>query len=139
MQAPLISSSGDLFAGGRHVAKAIILDNVESRWVGPAEELERPSKALSQAHFDYDIVSYDYVDGCTLYLGVGKSNACRGDSSAGKLRRVETMRDTYAGDTEFSLYESRIPTATKLRKCVLPNVVYFHRPIAPGGVDRGIS
>ena len=49
-----------MIRGGRHVAKAIILDNAESRWVGPAEEPERPSKALSQAHFDYDIVSYDY-------------------------------------------------------------------------------
>jgi len=46
-----------MIRGGRHVAKALILDPAESDWVGPAEELWRANKSLSQAHFDYDNVS----------------------------------------------------------------------------------
>jgi hypothetical protein len=44
--------------GGRHVARAVLLDNAESAWAGTAEELWRSCKALSQAHFDFDMVSY---------------------------------------------------------------------------------
>jgi hypothetical protein len=47
-----------LIRGGRHVAKALILDTAESAWVGAAEELWRVDKAFSQAHFDYDNTSY---------------------------------------------------------------------------------
>lgn len=47
-----------MIRGGRHVAKAIVLDTAESAWVGEAEELWKSDKALSQAHFDYDNVSY---------------------------------------------------------------------------------
>jgi hypothetical protein len=47
-----------MIRGGRHVAKAIVLDTAESAWVGKAEEQWRSLKALSQAHFDYDNVSY---------------------------------------------------------------------------------
>jgi hypothetical protein len=47
-----------MIRGGRHVAKAIVLDTAESAWVGGAEEQWRSLKALSQAHFDYDNVSY---------------------------------------------------------------------------------
>jgi hypothetical protein len=48
-----------MIRGGRHVAKAIILDVAASAWVGPAEELWKSDKAVSQAHFDYDNVSYE--------------------------------------------------------------------------------
>ena len=48
-----------MIRGGRHVAKAIILDVAASAWVGSAEELWKSNKALSQAHFDYDNVSYE--------------------------------------------------------------------------------
>lgn len=48
-----------MIRGGRHVAKAIILDTAESAWVGPVEELWKSDKALSQAHLDYDNVSYE--------------------------------------------------------------------------------
>jgi hypothetical protein len=47
-----------MIRGGRHVAKAIVLDTAESAWVGGAEDQWRSLKALSQAHFDYDNVSY---------------------------------------------------------------------------------
>jgi hypothetical protein len=47
-----------MIRGGRHVAKAIVLDTAESAWVGETEELWKSDKALSQAHFDYDNVSY---------------------------------------------------------------------------------
>ena len=47
-----------MIRGGRHVAKAMVLDTAESAWVGGAEEQWRSLKALSQAHFDYDNVSY---------------------------------------------------------------------------------
>ncbi len=48
-----------MIRGGRHVAKAIILDTAASAWVGSVEELWKSDKALSQAHFDYDNVSYE--------------------------------------------------------------------------------
>ena len=47
-----------LIRGGRHVAKGILLDTAESAWVGEAEPVWRSAKALSEAHFDYDMVSY---------------------------------------------------------------------------------
>jgi len=47
-----------MIRGGRHVARAIVLDTAESAWAGDAEELWKSDKALSQAHFDYDNVSY---------------------------------------------------------------------------------
>jgi hypothetical protein len=47
-----------MIRGGRHVAKAIVLDTAESAWTGAAEETWKALKALSQAHFDYDHVSY---------------------------------------------------------------------------------
>jgi hypothetical protein len=47
-----------LIRGGRHIAKAVVLDPAESAWVGPVEDLWKVTKALSQAHFDYDIVPY---------------------------------------------------------------------------------
>lgn len=48
-----------MIRGGRHVAKALVLDTAASAWVGPAEDLWKSDKALSQAHFDYDNVSYE--------------------------------------------------------------------------------
>jgi hypothetical protein len=47
-----------LIRGGRHVARSIVLDTAESRWAGEGEDLWKTTRALSQAHFDYDIVSY---------------------------------------------------------------------------------
>jgi hypothetical protein len=47
-----------LIRGGRHVARALLLDPASSAWVGPVESLWKACKSLSQAHFDYDIVSY---------------------------------------------------------------------------------
>lgn len=47
-----------MIRGGRHVAKGILLDTAESAWVGEAEPVWRSAKALSQAHFDCDMVSY---------------------------------------------------------------------------------
>ncbi len=47
-----------LIRGGRHVARALVLDPASSAWVGPTEDLWKVCKSLSQAHFDYDIVSY---------------------------------------------------------------------------------
>jgi len=66
-----------LIRGGRHVAKAIILDVAASAWVGAAEELWKSDKALSQAHFDYDNVSYEVfsdpgkcrIQGRQIHLG----------------------------------------------------------------------
>ncbi|MGH9453343.1 MAG: glycosyl hydrolase [Terriglobia bacterium] len=66
-----------MIRGGRHVAKAIILDTAASAWVGPAEELWKSDKALSQAHFDYDNVSYEVfsdaakcrIEGDRIHLG----------------------------------------------------------------------
>jgi hypothetical protein len=66
-----------MIRGGRHVAKAIVLDTAESAWVGEAEELWKSDKALSQAHFDYDNVSYGVfadpqrcrIEGKRIYLG----------------------------------------------------------------------
>jgi len=52
-----------LIRGGRHIAKALVLDPAESAWAGPVEELWKVSKALSQAHFDYDIVPYRVFTG----------------------------------------------------------------------------
>ncbi|HUZ46345.1 MAG TPA: glycosyl hydrolase [Terriglobia bacterium] len=49
-----------LIRGGRHVAKALILDTAASAWVGKTEELWKSDKALSQAHVDYDNVSYEF-------------------------------------------------------------------------------
>lgn len=48
-----------MIRGGRHIAKALILDTAASAWTGPAEELWKSDKAFSQAHFDYDNVSYE--------------------------------------------------------------------------------
>jgi hypothetical protein len=47
-----------MIRGGRHVAKALVLDPAESAWAGPVEDLWKVNKALGQAHFDHDIVSY---------------------------------------------------------------------------------
>ena len=47
-----------LIRGGRHVARAIVLDNAESAWVGSVEDVWRVAQTLSQAHLDYDLVSY---------------------------------------------------------------------------------
>jgi hypothetical protein len=47
-----------MIRGGRHVAKALVLDPAESSWAGQVEALWKVNKALSQAHFDYDNVSY---------------------------------------------------------------------------------
>jgi hypothetical protein len=48
-----------MIRGGQHVAQALILDTAESSWVGSAEEVWKSCQALSQAHVDYDLVSYD--------------------------------------------------------------------------------
>jgi len=66
-----------MIRGGRHVAKGIVLDTAESAWVGEAEELWKSDKALSQAHFDYDNVSYGVfadprrcrIEGRRIHLG----------------------------------------------------------------------
>jgi len=66
-----------MIRGGRHVAKAIVLDTAESAWVGATEDLWKSDKALSQAHFDYDNVSYGVfadpqrcrIEGSRLRLG----------------------------------------------------------------------
>ncbi|MFB3905051.1 MAG: glycosyl hydrolase [Acidobacteriota bacterium] len=66
-----------LIRGGRHVARALLLDPASSAWVGPVEDLWKACKSLSQAHFDYDIVSYGVftnpsrcrIDGKRLLLG----------------------------------------------------------------------
>ena len=47
-----------LIRGGRHVVRALVLDPASSAWAGPVEDLWKICKSLSQAHFDYDIVSY---------------------------------------------------------------------------------
>lgn len=47
-----------LIRGGRHIAKALVLDPAESAWAGTVEDLWKVNKALGQAHFDHDIVSY---------------------------------------------------------------------------------
>jgi hypothetical protein len=47
-----------MIRGGRHIAKALVLDPAESAWAGPIEDLWKVTRALSQAHFDYDIVPY---------------------------------------------------------------------------------
>jgi hypothetical protein len=48
-----------MIRGGQHVAQALILDTAESAWVGASEEVWKPCQALSQAHIDYDLASYD--------------------------------------------------------------------------------
>ncbi|MGH9470825.1 MAG: glycosyl hydrolase [Terriglobia bacterium] len=48
-----------MIRGGRHIAQALILDTAASAWVGAAEELWKSDKAFSQAHVDYDNVSYE--------------------------------------------------------------------------------
>ena len=66
-----------LIRGGRHVAKAIVLDTAESRWTGGGEDGWKTAKALSQAHFDYDLVSYGvftdsgrcHLEGSKIRLG----------------------------------------------------------------------
>ncbi len=66
-----------LIRGGRHVARALVLDPAASAWVGPTEDLWRVCKSLSQAHFDYDIVSFGVftdpsrcrIEGKRLLLG----------------------------------------------------------------------
>ncbi len=73
----VVNRESMMIRGGRHVAKAIILDVAASAWVGPAEELWKSDKALSQAHFDYDNVSYEVfndpgkcrVQGRQIHLG----------------------------------------------------------------------
>ncbi len=66
-----------MIRGGRHIAKALVLDTAASAWVGPVEELWKSNKALSQAHFDYDNVSYEVfadpektrIEGGRIHLG----------------------------------------------------------------------
>jgi hypothetical protein len=48
-----------MIRGGQHVAQALVLDTAESAWVGAVEEVWKSCQALSQAHLDYDLVSYD--------------------------------------------------------------------------------
>jgi hypothetical protein len=66
-----------MIRGGRHLAKALILDTAASAWVGPAEELWKSDKAFSMAHCDYDNASYEVfsdparcrIDGSRVHLG----------------------------------------------------------------------
>jgi len=66
-----------LIRGGRHIAKAIILDTAASAWAGKVEDLWKSDKALSQAHLDYDNVSYEFftnpakcrIEGNRIHLG----------------------------------------------------------------------
>ena len=66
-----------MIRGGRHVAKALVLDPAESSWAGQVESLWRVNKTLSQAHFDYDNASYYVftdpakcrIDGKRILLG----------------------------------------------------------------------
>lgn len=62
-----------MIRGGRHVAKALVLDTAVSAWVGPAEDLWKADKALSQAHFDYDNASYEiFADGAKCRVEDGR-------------------------------------------------------------------
>lgn len=66
-----------MIRGGRHVAKALILDVAASAWVGPVEDLWKADKAFSEAHFDYDNASYEVftdpakcrIEGREIHLG----------------------------------------------------------------------
>ncbi len=66
-----------LIRGGRHMARALVLDPASSAWAGPVEELWKVCKSLSQAHFDYDILSYGVftdrtrcrIEGKRIHLG----------------------------------------------------------------------
>lgn len=47
-----------MIRGGRHVARALVLDPAESAWTGRTEDLWKVNKALALAHLDFDNVTY---------------------------------------------------------------------------------
>jgi hypothetical protein len=81
-----------LIRGGRHVAKALILDPAESAWAGRHEDLWKANRTLSQAHFDYDNVTYRvFTDAARCQIAGGKLQLGREDYQVVVLPGVEAV------------------------------------------------
>lgn len=81
-----------MIRGGLHVAKALILDPAESAWTGRNEDLWKANRALSQAHFDYDDVTYRvFADRARCHIENGKILLGREDYEVVVLPGVDAV------------------------------------------------